>query len=220
MTSSLGFFISPRDGLARVLCTALNHLLASEPLAREKLRAHHGKTLRLEGAALLNVALTVQTGDSFAPAADDAVPTLTLTIDVPKAANLTAQGRDVAGAVTISGDAEFAAAVGWLGSNLRWEFEEDVAKLIGEAGAHRLGQLVRAVGSTMRRTADDTEAMLKRGFAETGAPLLSRLAFEPIRSEVMQLRDATARLEKRLELLERADTQNKVSSNEDKVNRE
>ncbi len=216
MTSSLGFFVSPRDGLTRVLCTALNHLLASEPLAREKLRAHHGKTLRLEGAALLNVALTVLSDDSFASAAQDAAPTLTLTIDVPKAASLMAQGRDVAAAVTISGDAEFAAAAGWLGSNLRWEFEEDVAKLIGEAGAHRLGRLVRAVGRTMRRTADDTEAMLKRGFAETGAPLLSRLAFEPIRSEVTQLRDATARLEKRLELLERASAQSNLSSNEDK----
>jgi ubiquinone biosynthesis accessory factor UbiJ len=212
MTHSLGFFVSARKSLALALCAAANHLLASEPQARERLSAHRGKTLKLEGAALLNVALTVQADDSFAPGANDAMPTLTLSIDIPKAAGLSLQNKEVAGAVTIAGDAEFAAAAGWLAANLRWEFEEDLSKLIGAAGAHRVGKIVRAVGEVMRQSATDTEAMLKRGLSEAGAPLVSQPSFSPLRSELTALRDTVARLEKRLDILERKQSLNKVSS--------
>jgi ubiquinone biosynthesis accessory factor UbiJ len=212
MSTSLGFFISARLALAKALCAAANHLLASEPEARAKLAEHRGKTLKLEGAALLNAALTVQADDTLAPAAEDALPTLTLKIDVPKAATLSAQGREVSGAVSIAGDAEFAAAVGWLASNLRWEFEEDLSRLIGAAGASRAGKIVRGVGDAMRQSARDTEAMLKRGFAETAAPLVGQAAFEPLKNEITHLRDTVARLEKRLELLERSNPKNKASS--------
>jgi ubiquinone biosynthesis accessory factor UbiJ len=212
MSNTLGVFISARKSLALALCAAANHLLASEPQARERLSAHHGKTLRLEGAAILNVSLTVQADDSFAPAADDATPALTLRVDVPKAAGLSMQSKEVAGAVTISGDAEFAAAAGWLASNLRWEFEEDLAKLIGAAGAHRVGKIVRSVGEVMRKSAGDTEAMLKRGLSESSAPLVSHDSFAPLKNEVNTLRDTVARLEKRLEILERKQSLNKASS--------
>jgi ubiquinone biosynthesis accessory factor UbiJ len=212
MSTSLGFFISARLALAKALCAAANHLLASEPQARAKLAAHRGKTLKVEGAVLLNVALTVQADDTFAPALEGAEPTLTLKVDVPKAATLSAQGREVSGAVSISGDAEFAAAAGWLASNLRWEFEEDLSRLIGAAGANRAGKIVRGVGDAMRQSARDTEAMLKRGFAETAAPLVGQAAFEPLKNEITHLRDTVARLEKRLELLERSTPNNKASS--------
>jgi ubiquinone biosynthesis protein UbiJ len=41
---------------------------------------------------------------------------------------------------------------------------------------------------------------------------VGQAAFEPLKAQVTQLRDTVARLEKRLELLERSAPKNKVSS--------
>jgi ubiquinone biosynthesis protein UbiJ len=191
----------PAPALARLVAASLNHLLAAEPAARQKLQPHAGKTVRVQGALPLALGWRVDGDALLSPDAADA-PDLTLQVQLSRALQALAEGRDAAGAVTIDGDADFAAAIGWLAANLRWEFEEDLARVFGDAAAHRIGRVVRNVGGNLQQAARDTEAMLRRGFAEPEAPLVGQAAFADFRQAVIDLRDAAARLEKRVELLE------------------
>jgi ubiquinone biosynthesis protein UbiJ len=189
--------------VSSAVCAAANHLLISEPAARQRVAPHAGKVLHVQATALPDLRLRVTADDLFTAEAltasrDMPKPALNLQIDVPKAATLTAQGRDLTGAVAISGDVEFASAVAWLAQNLRWEFEEDLAKAVGDAAAHRVGRIVRMAAASWQQSAQGTAAMLKRGFAEPRAPLVAAATMAQFREEVDALNKAVTQLEQRL----------------------
>ena len=46
---------------------------------------------------------------------------------------------------------QFAAEVNWLADHVRWEMEEDLARVLGDAPAHTLAQGLRAMGDAVRR---------------------------------------------------------------------
>jgi ubiquinone biosynthesis protein UbiJ len=45
----------------------------------------------------------------------------------------------------VRGDVGLAAEVSWLAEHLRWDIEDDLARVIGDAPAHQLAQIGRAV---------------------------------------------------------------------------
>ena len=69
-------------------------------------------------------------------------------------------------AVRIEGDVQLAAEVSWLIDNVRWDMEEDLARLLGDAPAHAMVQAVGAmaqaiqqfVGRSSRNRSDGTTA--------------------------------------------------------------
>jgi ubiquinone biosynthesis protein UbiJ len=189
--------------VSSAVCAAANHLLISEPAARERVAPHAGKVLHVQATVLPDLRLRVTADGLFTAEApttsrDASKAALTLKIDISKAAALAAQGRDVTGAVAISGDVEFASAVAWLAQNLRWEFEEDLAKAVGDAAAHRLGRILRMAAASWQQSAQGTAAMLKRGFAEPRAPLVAAATMAQFREEVDALNKAVTLLEQRL----------------------
>jgi ubiquinone biosynthesis protein UbiJ len=54
-------------------------------------------------------------------------------------------------AIRIEGDVQLAAEINWLVDHVRWDLEEDVARLIGDAPAHTLGQVVRKAAQALRQ---------------------------------------------------------------------
>ncbi|MFD2376974.1 hypothetical protein ACFSTJ_05270 [Ottowia pentelensis] len=61
--------------------------------------------------------------------------------------------------VRIEGDVQFAAEVSWLVDNVRWDAEEDLARLIGDAPAHTLAEGGRAVAQALRQLASRLPGM-------------------------------------------------------------
>ena len=120
----------------------LNHVLMSEPEAMQRLVRHKGQRIELlwqkwqlqlqaTPAGLLE---RVQ-GEGF---------DLRLTmVDENPLDVLTALARGDKPKVRIEGDVQLAAEVNWLIDNVRWDAEEDLARLIGDAPAHTLAQLGR-----------------------------------------------------------------------------
>ena len=53
--------------------------------------------------------------------------------------------------VRIEGDVQLAAEVNWLVDHIRWDIEEDVARIIGDVPAHTLGQAVRVISEALRQ---------------------------------------------------------------------
>jgi ubiquinone biosynthesis protein UbiJ len=89
---------------------------------------------------------------------------LQITIDAVNPAKALAQA--LAGErprVDVSGDAAFATDMNWLFDNLRWDIEDDLAKLVGPALAHELARVGRLMAGGLREVAGTVGSMGARG---------------------------------------------------------
>jgi ubiquinone biosynthesis protein UbiJ len=84
-------------------------------------------------------------------AAPDALPELTLAVTEDSGvAVLQAALRGDKPAVRIEGDIQLAAEVNWLVEHVRWDIEEDLSKIMGDAPAHAVGQAFRRAALALR----------------------------------------------------------------------
>ena len=96
--------------------------------------------------------------------------TLTVTEDSPWALGQAAL-RGAKPPVRIEGDVQFAAEVNWLVDHVRWDLEEDLARVIGDAPAHTLGQAARGMAEALRRFIPPGAAATTGGTATPTAPV-------------------------------------------------
>jgi len=199
---------------------AINHLLAREPWARAQLAPYAGKTARL-ATSLITLDLRVRDDGLLealpeAAAADPAhavegsAAALT-PFDVTIRASSDAlpafvQGGQAAAMkhVRIDGDAEFASTIARLAEHLRWEPEEDLAGLIGDAPAHQLAQSARSALGYVRHSGRNLLESLVEYLLDEDPQLVRHASLEQMRDELVTLRDTLARLEKRIARLDRA----------------
>lgn len=148
------------------LTLLVNHVIAGEPAAVARLLVHRGKRLKADvsdwpqflptpPAALLRVspAGLFEAWDE-GPASGVTAADLELRIAAPNPAGLVlALARGEQPAVTVLGDAQFAADIQWLADNLRWDLEADLARVVGPLPAHQLATLGKAVRDGLRRWA-------------------------------------------------------------------
>ena len=195
-----------QQGVLRRVTQAINHLRRQEPQAGQRLQSHLGKRLDLHAVGR-HAALVISAAGAFEPAQLDVLnqpPALKLEIDMP--AVLAAQWRDQPlglSGVRITGDAEFAQAVSWLLSHVRWDAEDDLAPWLGDIPAHRLTRVGRGAWAELLRLRQQLEADAKDWLAEAPRDLVGRAEFTACSAEYTRLRDATARLDKRLKRLSR-----------------
>jgi len=52
--------------------------------------------------------------------------------------------------VKIEGDVQLAAELGWLAENLRWDFEEDLSRVVGDIPAHAMADAAKRVGQAVK----------------------------------------------------------------------
>lgn len=186
-----------------MLIAALNHLLEADPALRERLAPFAGEVLDLRAPPLPTLRLAIAEGGRLAPAPSDAEPSLTITLG-PGALAAAARSEDhVLREVEISGNARLATAVMFLFRHLRWDAEEDLSRLIGDAAAHRVAGAARGFAALHVEAA----RRIAEGFVEYALEekpiLVSRPGMEALAGATARLRDDLERLEKRLQRLER-----------------
>jgi len=153
----------------------VNHVLASEPVATARLGAHAGRSIemRFDGWPDLLPALPAA---SFrvTPAGlvewcgpeQAALPgPADLRIVVDASNPLLAAAQVLTGArprIEVAGDAAFATDVNWLFDNLRWDLEDDLAKLIGPAPACEAARLGGAIAVALRQAVQSLGALAER----------------------------------------------------------
>ncbi|OZA95048.1 MAG: hypothetical protein B7X59_12615 [Polaromonas sp. 39-63-203] len=106
----------------------LNHVLMQEKAAQDRLARQKGRVVHLRVGLFAIDLLVTPAGllDRAPPGAK-------------------------APAVTIEGDVQLAAEVGWLADNLRWDVEEDLSRVIGDAPAHALADAARRLVGGLRQ---------------------------------------------------------------------
>lgn len=139
------------EELQRRLVLALNHVLQQEPEAQARLRRQAG---RLVGAhwRMFSVRLQATPAGLLDLGPATAAPDLTLTLaeESPWALAQAALRGDKP-AVRIAGDVQLAAEVQWLVDHVRWDLEEDLARVVGDAPAHAAGQAARRMAQALRQ---------------------------------------------------------------------
>jgi ubiquinone biosynthesis protein UbiJ len=150
--------------LAQTALSALNHVLRQQAWARDRLRAHVGRTVRIVVATPLGPvradARIAEQGTLEVAEIESPTVTLSLTPSIDAVFGLLRDGpRGLTGHLKVEGDVMVAAAVGEIAQQLRWDVEEDLSRVFGDRVAHRMGETARQGV----RQADDL-----RGRVETG----------------------------------------------------
>lgn len=129
----------------------INHVLMQEPEAMARLARQRGRVVSAHWRHF-SMALLVTPAGLFNRAAEGATPDLRLEIaEHSPLALMEAVVRGDKPPVRIEGDVQLAAEINWLADHVRWDLEEDLARLIGDAPAHGLAQAVRRAAQALRQ---------------------------------------------------------------------
>ena len=179
--------LAERSVMERIVLL-LNHVISAEPVAMERLKAHAGRTIRIEFEGWPALLPTLEplafriTPPGLVEWLEEPGP---MTPDL-RVAHRGAEPGDGAredgdrrtAAVRVDGDAAFASDVNWLIENLRWDMQDDLARIVGDAPARELGKFGGAVAKALAR---------RRGRSSTirapGRPRGERPAAEPRHDE-------------------------------------
>jgi ubiquinone biosynthesis accessory factor UbiJ len=178
----------------------LNRLLAAEEWARQRLAPFAGEVVELRAPPLPTLRLRVLEGGSIE--SGGAEPGLTMTFK-PELLVALARGEEHAmRVVDVQGNASLAAEILVLARHLRWDLEEDLSRVFGDVVAHRLAGTARAFAAWHVDAAQRVAGALVDYATEEKKVLVRRAELETLALPLAQLRDAIARLDKRLERLE------------------
>lgn len=186
--------------LVDVFIPLLNHLLEREDWARQRLKPYSTQTVRIEGGPV-KLTMTVDELGAFRPGAPDEMAAVTITLPSDAPFRMLFDPSSIFGAARITGAASFAETLAFVFRNLRWDYEADLAVIIGDIPAHRLSRLL-AEGVAWQRSAAMRLGLNAAEFAtEESGLVTSARDLTRFGREVDQLRDDAARLEKRISRL-------------------
>lgn len=138
------------DEVQRRLILLANHVIQQEPEAVARLARMKGRVALFQWREFsFGVRLTPAGLLDLAPAGTPGDLTVAITQDSPVAL-VQGLASGVRPSVRIEGDVQLAAEINWLVDHLRWDIEEDVSRLVGDAPAHALGQAARTALGALR----------------------------------------------------------------------
>jgi ubiquinone biosynthesis protein UbiJ len=183
------------------LAAVLNHLLVSEPWAREQLVSFPGETVELRAPPFPALRFSIQEDGSLARATSEATPSLVITLKADAPAALLRGEEHFMRAVEVSGNAKLADAVMLLVRNLRWDFEEDLSRVVGDVAAHRLSNAARGFAAWQKDAAQRFAEAFADYATEESRLLVRRAELDALAGAAARLRDGVERLEQRIRRL-------------------
>jgi len=180
---------------------ALNHLLRGASWARARLVPFAGRAARLSLPAFhLDFRITT---DGLLVASDLEGESFDVEIALPVETPLLAMcGADaVVKATQISGSADFADALGFVFRNLRWDFEEDLSKVVGDIAAHRVTGLLKSFGAWQQQAARNLAENLAEYLSKEQPALVTKYELGKFSAAVNKMRDDLAQADLRIRRL-------------------
>lgn len=202
------FAFPPFPAYALVCARVLNGLLAREDWAQERLARYGGKTVRFV-LAPWQINLCIRSDGKVDTSDSAVVPDVTLTLPSEKLGQLPAILRrgdtdEIAALLHIQGEAGLAQVVSELARGLRWNIEDDLARVVGDVAAVRLTGAVRGLTRSAQRSSQRLAENVSEYLVEENPQVLGRIAFDDWRERLAAMQQRVAGLESRLERLERA----------------
>jgi len=183
------------------LIAALNHLLREESWARARLAPFEGAVIRLTGGPLPALFLRVAEGGLLTEADTADTPSVTVRFDPAALLARSLLGTSSPAsepAWRLDGDAALGEAVRELVTHLRWDGEEALSRILGDAVAHRAASAGRSFAAwnvdAARRLAQSASVWVR----EEKDWLVPASEYDAFRDSLRALEEAIERLEKRL----------------------
>lgn len=188
------------DSVKRLGIRGLNHLIRSESWASERLKRHSGAHLRVV-AGMLSIGLGIDENGLFYLAGSDSEPDVTLSCPADFLLVALLDRDRLFSSVKLGGSVDLAESLGFVFRNLRWDAESDLAKVIGDIPAHRLSIIGQSLARSLRGGWQNTIANIREYTVDETGMIVDPGEISRFGEAVNQLRDDTARLEKRLSKL-------------------
>ena len=189
---------------AGAACRGINHVLSSEPWATGELTRHAGKTILLK-LPLGDLCFEITPAGLLAVSEASDTSSLVLELSAKALSELTGSTGSLREqafkAVKITGDADLAQLLGRLVGQVRWEYEEDLARLMGDAPANFAVRQGKKFLSASKSAASDLLSNVVEYVSEERKVLLNQRDFMSHKNELNELRDAVDRMEKRIQIL-------------------
>lgn len=179
----------------------VNHLLAPAAWARESLAEHAGKIAVFDLFAL-RIAVAVDADGTLRAAPQNASPAVTISLTHATVLQILAEGEDAWRIANVEGDTGFASAISKVAANLRWDVEEDLSRVFGDIAAHRMAEAGRSAAAWPKQAATTLAGNVAEFLTEEKHLLVTPLRAAEFVHDVDELRDAVARLDKRIDRLQ------------------
>ena len=180
---------------------AINHLLAGEDWARQRLAPFAGQTARLEFGALA-LPLSISADGLFVAADRDTPADVTITLPADAPLRALTDRESLFTAAQLSGSAQLAENLGFVFRNLRWDVEADLSRVVGDIAAHRLVAVGSRVASWQRQQAFNLAANVAEYFTEESPSIARQRDVAGFCAQVADLPQQLDRLEARIAALE------------------
>ena len=184
---------------AVAFCFFVNRLLDAESWARERLARFAGEAVELALAPLPTVRVTIVEGGRLQPGGE--APSLVLRLGPAALFALARSEEDFLRAVEVNGNARLAQEIASLARHLRPDVEEELSRLVGDVAAHRIAGAAREFAAWQLDAAKRLGNAAADFLAEETRLLVRREEQAGHARALAELRDALARLEKRIERL-------------------
>lgn len=190
---------------ANLLLQGFNALLRREPWASERLTAHVGKSVRLSAGAW-SLQASITSGGMLQRCESAIVPDVTLSVPADRLRDLPAAWRQqglagVTALAQIQGDAGLAHLVSDLARELRWDVEDDLARVVGDSLAVRLTQGARQLAAGLRQSAGRAQANVAEYLTDESGIGLRGADFRQWQADVQALGQRLDQLDRRLQRL-------------------
>lgn len=190
----------------------LQHVIAQNSWANNMLLPFAGKSVKVN-IALLHTSFIVLENGSLAIAGETNIPDASITIPPSLLLRLIAKDEAAKLQIKIEGDTHLATELAKVFSQMRWDYEDDLSKLVGDVPANKMGELSRNTVNTAKATTINLAEMLSEYWQEEKPMIAKKRHVEQFNGEVDTLRADVERLEKRLNKLSRLSDVSRNSNN-------
>ena len=150
---------------------------------------------------MVETSVMILENGSLAIVGDTQLPDATVTIPASVLPRLLAKDEAAKMQISVEGDSHLASELAKVLSNMRWDYAEDLSRMIGDVPAHRATQLVEQTASKIKQTSINLAEMLSEYWQEEKPMIAKKRLVEKFNMDVDTLRADVARLEKRLNKL-------------------
>lgn len=189
----------PSSAISATVIAVLNHLLEPAPWARERLAGYAGSIVSLHAAGT-KILFSISDTGRASNADAELKPSVTITVPLQSLPGmLSPASKALPANVRVEGSADLADVLGFVLRNLHWEAEEDLSRVFGDIVARRITLTAQSLNNTGARAVEAWSGNLSEHLNEMDAPVLGRFVHATFAEEIRTLRDAVARLDKRIE---------------------
>jgi len=175
----------------------LQHLITQNSWANALLQPHADKVVQFDIASIKTNIVILENG-SIAVAEEINAADATVSISSSLLLRLIAKDESAKMQIAVSGDTHLATELAKVLSNMVWDYEDDLSKLVGDLPAMKLSQLGRETVANMKQSSIQLAEMLSEYWQEEKPLIAKKRHVEQFNSDVDKLRSDAARLEKRL----------------------